>query len=268
VPTRDLPAGGALTLFNPLPSLPRALPVATLALRLGFEAVDARDGERPVDVLAEVRPVAWRGSARLRFPLRGRTWNYDGHDLLAHHRRFDVTFAPIAALGFHSNFMRYAADFVPVDAAGEAHAPGRDDNAAWRGFGADVLAVADGVVVASEGSRADDRRFDQDKLATEPMRLFGNYVVIDHGDGQFSVSGHLQQGSVLAPGTPVRAGMRIGRIGASGSAFFPHLHFELQDGPTLAAEGLPAYFDGLRDQAGAELPPGSAVDGGVVVEAR
>jgi hypothetical protein len=32
---------------------------------------------------------------------------------------------------------------------------------------------------------------------------------------------------------------------------FPHLHYQVQDGPTLQAEGLPSYFERIR---GADAP--------------
>lgn len=267
LPQRKLGPGETLTLFNPFASFAPDLDLARLDYRLAFDTGVA--DAAPLEAMLSVRPVAFAPGNRLRFPLRGRAWNYDGHDALAHHRRFDYSFAPIAALGFKSNFMRYAADFVPVAADGRAHPDGRDANADWSGFGSDVLAVADGVVVAAVDGAPDDRHFDQDKLRDTPMVLFGNHVVIDHGHGEFSVSGHLQQGSVrVRAGERVRAGAVIGRIGASGSAMFPHLHFEMQDGQTLAAEGLPMAFDGLRDQAGRPLPPGAVVDTGRIVEAR
>jgi murein DD-endopeptidase MepM/ murein hydrolase activator NlpD len=268
IPERDIAPGATLTLFNPVSSFPAQPAIARIEAQFRFGDAEDRKAA-PRWTRQQARIEHWRSPGRLRFPLRGRVWNYDGHDQFAHHRRFDYSFAPIAAYGFSSNFMRYADDFVPVDAQGRAHPEGRDTNADWVGFGAEVLAVADGVVVTADDAMADDRRFDESQLKARPMVLFGNHAVIDHGHGVHSVYAHLQQGSVgVRAGQRVRAGDVIGRIGASGSAFFPHLHFQLQDGPTLSAEGLPAYFDGLRDQAGARLPDAAVVETGRVVEAR
>ena len=164
--------------------------------------------------------------------------------------------------------MRYAYDFVPVDAQGESHRGDGADNAQWFGFGADVLASGEGVVVGREDARADDRQFDQSKLASDPMVLFGNYLVIDHGHGEVSVYGHLQQGSVRPKlGERVRAGEVVARVGASGSAMFPHLHYELQDAPNLQAEGLPSYFEGIRSWPADAKSPASrrSVDTGEIV---
>ena len=131
-----------------------------------------------------------------------------------------------------------------------------------------MLASADGVVVATQASRPDDRQFDQGQLATQPWVLFGNYVLVDYGHGRFGVYAHLQQGSVRpAVGARVQRGEAIARIGASGSAMFPHLHFQLQDGADLHAEGLPSYFERIRAWPSAAAAPASlrSVDTGEIV---
>ena len=102
------------------------------------------------------------------------------------------------------------------------------------------------------------------------MVLFGNYLVLDHGNGEFSLYGHLKQGSVRpAVGQRVRRGEPVAQIGASGSAMFPHLHYELQDGPDTRAEGLPSYFSGFRAWVGAASIKRklATVDTGEIVEA-
>jgi hypothetical protein len=244
VPDRQLPANGKLTVFNPFTSFARAQQLSKLHYELRFEGPEGAPGTRAT---IEVAPRVAAPAPGASLPLRGPVLNYDGHDFYAHHRRFDTSFAPIAQLGFRGNFMRYAYDFVPVDAQGESHRGDGADNAQWIGFGADVLASADGVVVATEGAQPDNRQFDQGKLATQPWVLFGNYVLLDYGQGRFGVYAHLQQGSVVPKaGARVHRGEVIARIGASGSAMFPHLHYQVQDGPTLQAEGLPSYFEEVR----------------------
>jgi hypothetical protein len=265
VPDRVLPAGGKLTVFNPFPSFAPGLALAKLHYELKFEGAE---GTPDASASIDVAPVAAVPSPGEALPLRGPVLNYDGHDFYAHHRRFDTSFAPIAALGFRGNFMRYAYDFVPVDAKGESHRGEGKDNAEWFGFGADVLASADGVVVSTENSRPDDRQFDQGKLATQPWVLFGNYVLVDYGHGRFGVYAHLHQGSVrVQAGARVHRGESIAQVGASGSAMFPHLHYQVQDGPSLQAEGLPSYFENIR-AAGAESSGGGvlrSVDTGEIV---
>ena len=60
----------------------------------------------------------------------------------------------------------------------------------------------------------------------------GNGLLIDHGVGLLSSYWHLSE-VVVAPGDVVRTGDFIGRIGATGLATGPHLHWE------MAAHGVP-----------------------------
>lgn len=58
---------------------------------------------------------------------------------------------------------------------------------------------------------------------------FGNYVMIDHGDGMVSIYGHMYPNSVtIKVGDQVKQGQKLGVIGNSGSSTGCHLHFEMQ----------------------------------------
>lgn len=59
------------------------------------------------------------------------------------------------------------------------------------------------------------------------FRGFGRIAILDHGDGYFSVSGHLDELSVAA-GDAVGAGQRIGTVGETGSLAGPRLYFEIR----------------------------------------
>jgi len=74
----------------------------------------------------------------------------------------------------------------------------------------------------------------------------GNGVVIDHGNGEFSLIAHLQPKTQhFKVGDKVKAGDVLGKCGNSGNTSEPHLHYHLQDGPDITtAEGLPAVFVG------------------------
>ena len=76
-----------------------------------------------------------------------------------------------------------------------------------------------------------------------------DYVVIDHGNGEYSWFGHLKQGSIrIKPEQIVKQGEVIAEIGASGDSLFPHLHYELRNGPGIEGiEGLHSYFSGFRN---------------------
>lgn len=52
---------------------------------------------------------------------------------------------------------------------------------------------------------------------------YGNYVIIDHGNGYRTLYGHLQKATVRQ-GQTVNAGQQIGVIGGTGNVEAPHLH--------------------------------------------
>ena len=58
---------------------------------------------------------------------------------------------------------------------------------------------------------------------------YGNYVVIDHGNGFITLYGHLTEPTV-AVGQLVDKGDKIGISGTTGYSLGPHLHFELRYG--------------------------------------
>jgi len=82
--------------------------------------------------------------------------------------------------------------------------------------GSDVLSVAGGVVVWA-GNR----------------KGYGRTIEIDHGNGYRTRYAH-NEALVVQPGDPVRAGQLIARLGSSGRASAPHVHFEvLQNGQSV-----------------------------------
>lgn len=52
---------------------------------------------------------------------------------------------------------------------------------------------------------------------------YGNYVIVDHGNGYRTLYGHLQKATVQQ-GQTVNAGQQIGVIGSTGNSSAPHLH--------------------------------------------
>jgi murein DD-endopeptidase len=135
---------------------------------------------------------------------------------------------------------RFAIDFIALPPAGalERNAAARSTTA--NGFGADVLAVADGTVVA-----AVDDTSDHLPQPVAPEIASGNHVIIDIGGGRFAVYEHLQRGSVTVKnGQRVPRGQVIAQLGSSGSTSIgPHLHFHIADANSvLGAEGLPFVF--------------------------
>jgi murein DD-endopeptidase len=135
---------------------------------------------------------------------------------------------------------RFAIDFIALPPNG---ALARDKAArppAGNGFGANVLAVADGTIGVAVDGVADH--------APQPVPAgiaAGNHVSIDLGGRRFVFYEHLQRGSVrVKAGQRVRRGDVLAKLGASGSTSMgAHLHFHVADAnATLAAEGMPFVF--------------------------
>jgi murein DD-endopeptidase MepM/ murein hydrolase activator NlpD len=78
--------------------------------------------------------------------------------------------------------------------------------------------------------------------------LGGNFIALDLGGGQFASYSHLQAGSLrVQQGDRVRRGQPLARIGMSGDARAPHLHFQVTTTSSVfAAEGLPYVIDEYR----------------------
>jgi hypothetical protein len=267
VPNRTLPPKSRTLVLNPLHAYPRDLELA----KLRFTATYERKGAASRTVTAEVSPVVYEPRAALQLPLAGRVLVWDGHDFLSHHRRWDYLFDPIRDFGFTSNVGRYSYDFVIVDEQGAMSKGDESDNASWFVFGKPIRAPAAGTVVAAVDDRPDDRTMDMAALKTNLMAVYGNYVVIDHGHGEFSLLGHVQHRSAkVKVGAQVTAGQEIAAVGASGSSLFPHLHYQLQTTADGHAEGLPSYFTSFARVRGArriDVARG-AVESGEILDVR
>jgi len=95
--------------------------------------------------------------------------------------------------------------------------------------GIPVVAAADGKVLRYRDG-VQDRLIanDAERKAIMPLAC-GNGVVISHADGFETQYCHLRQGSVLVHDEQiVRAGEKIGEIGASGLVQFPHVHLTVR----------------------------------------
>lgn len=262
----DIRPGGKTLLFNPFQDFGRDIELHSVRFDL---KLSSKDGSRIYAETVVVNPVVYRGKARLILPVKGRMIVYDGHDFYAHHRRWDYTIPGIQQLGFRTNFMRYSYDFVPVNADGDMSSGPEEKNESWFGFGMPVRAAADGVIAAVLDTQPDDRTFNPATIATDgPMKIWGNYLVIDHGHGEHSLYGHIRQGSSrVRAGQRVRRGDVIAAIGASGSSKFPHLHYELQTGVDTSSEGLPSSFerfDRIRGSRRIAVKSGRVVSGDII----
>lgn len=257
VPDRSIEPGARRLVFNPFEHAPPGSDVGAVHVHVILDGDD--DSSRTVDMEAPVRRAS---DAELLSPVAGAVLVWDGHDHLSHHRRWDYALPFLQGLGFDSNAMRYSYDFVPVGPDGQTHAGDGDRNEDWVGFGQAVRAPGPGVVVQVRDDRPDDRSFDPTELADDINLVFGNVVVIDHGDGTFSMLGHIRQGSAtVSPGDRVVAGQTVAAIGASGSSLFPHLHYQRVDAADMRGEGVPSRFRDLTLSDG-RVPAFGHVDSG------
>lgn len=265
-----VPPRGRLLVFNPFQRMDAALDVASLEFAFAIERQPDRKHVERLTVV--VRPQSYPQAVPFALPVAGRYLVWDGHDLPAHHRRWDYSAPDLVAQGYASNAARYAVDLIAIDEKGERARGDEQVNANWLGFGRPVFAVADGDVVAARDASEDNRRFDPAQAGGDRNAVFGNYVVLRHGDGSYSLYGHIQQSSLqVRVGARVRKGDMLARIGAAGDSLFPHLHYQRANGPDDFAEGLPAVFGGYRRVTGASAKPvarGALDSGQVIISGR
>lgn len=114
--------------------------------------------------------------------------------------------------------------------------------------GVAVLAAADGVVKFVHDGMQD---IDVTELpeGTVDGRACGNGVVIYHSKGFLTTYCHMRQNSItVKPEENVTAGQKIGLVGMSGMATFPHIHFRVKYAGKLVDPFLgPKQIDGCGD---------------------
>lgn len=149
------------------------------------------------------------------FPFRGKWFTFWGGNnvLLNYHYAY--------------NYKRYAYDFAIVKEGKTFHGNPRK-NTSYFAFGQEILAPAAGKVVRVENSIPDNEPVGKMNKA----KRAGNFVVIDHGSGEYSFLAHLQMNSVrVQVGDVVQQGDVIGLCGNSGNSTQAHLHFQVSTSP-------------------------------------
>ncbi|MFZ1789820.1 MAG: M23 family metallopeptidase [Saprospiraceae bacterium] len=142
---------------------------------------------------------------------------------------------------------RYAIDFMQIDSTGKYVIGDENVVANFLGYGANVLAVADGVVasVRSDFSESATLSEHPDYFAEDAT---GNYISLKIGNQQFAFYEHLQPKSIrVKPGQQVKKGEVIAALGFTGQSTGPHLHFHVADADSpLGAEGIPFVFESFH----------------------
>lgn len=81
-------------------------------------------------------------------------------------------------------------------------------------YGKNIVATRAGTVILSS-------------LESESGTGYGNYIIVDHGDGYTSLYGHCSE-LLVSQGQRVSRGQIIARVGSTGWSTGPHLHFEVR----------------------------------------
>lgn len=242
--------GGSLDAAQPLP----AGRSATAYLCLAFartQPVPTQLGHRLRlhSGIADGPAVPTRGTRVnvLASPVRGQHWLADNALALDRHHRPGL----FVAGGRAQISRRYAIDWKRRIDAAVLHGDPLDVRS-YHAYAQPVFAVADAVVVQARDGLPDNvPRTAAGFTPALPLSmdtLAGNTVVLDLGDGQYAHYAHLQPGSVaVKAGQRVSAGQRLARIGNSGDARWPHLHFQVSSGADIMnSEGLPFVIRQFR----------------------
>lgn len=256
IPKVEIEAQGSLYLFNPFYSFDSALNIKTLRYEFLFSSEKGQQYRSEVVVM----PVSYRTKTHLVLPLKGRMIVEAGHDFYSPHRRIDLTHPAARAFGLTANSARYAGDLTISDENGELHRGTGERLADWYGYGAALYSPGAGRIVTLADETPDNAFsgrtvvFSRSPTMDNASVIFGNYVVIDHGNGEYSLFAHLKQGSFKVKlGETVKQGQLIAEVGFSGNTDFVHTHYQLQNGANPAtAEGLPAYFHNFRQLLGSK----------------
>lgn len=164
-----------------------------------------------------------------------------------------ITNAGVTNGGHRNRSGQFALDGVGLDGGYGVYVSGSGRNSEdYAGWGRTVIASAAGTVVRARADRPDQ----PDPENSDPKFFApeypnggdpGNHLVIDHGNGEFSMLAHFQAKSLLVKaGDRVHQGQALGKLGSSGDTETPHLHYQLQSGPDHEwSDGLPCKFSNI-----------------------
>lgn len=207
---------------------------AVLHHRISFRVMNPGGEEAGIVEGAQVN-VRQDAPVVLSPPLRGGPWVavYDPSSIAGHRR---VLFAINGKARIPA---RFAIDWVKLGSDGLFSLGDASIMSNYYGYGAEVLAVADAIVVDVRDGLPEP---------TSAISLDiegGNYVVLDLGASRFAFYEHLKPGSIrVKTGDRVQIGSVLALLGGSGSVSSgPHLHFHVSDANSLlGAEGIPYVF--------------------------
>jgi murein DD-endopeptidase MepM/ murein hydrolase activator NlpD/Flp pilus assembly protein TadD len=238
---------------------------------LGWALLQIREPKRSGEAYAQAEALAYKTTLPqhqtvLSLPFRGKWMVVQGNHSAPTHRGLGACFAwdfqavrtvaPLATTPVVGAAPAVAvADSKPASPA-ELPPPGwgerRDrNNNDFYTFGQEVLAPADGKVVALHDGTPDNEPYHRD---ASPHT--GNYLVIEHAPGELSSLGHLQNGSITVKvGDTVKRGQVIARCGNSGNTSLPHLHYSFIGLYENNRISFPAQFSNYTREKDGERTP-------------
>ncbi|MCU1440666.1 MAG: metalloendopeptidase-like rane protein [Rhodoglobus sp.] len=139
---------------------------------------------------------------------------------------------------------RYAIDFVRIGEDGRYFTGNTHTIESDLSYGAELLAVADGTVIAVS-DELPDQPVGVNPVGYSLDELAGNKIVLKLGPGLFALYAHNEPGSPLVEvGDTVKKGDVLALLGNSGNSTAPHLHFHLMSAPQpLNSDGVPYVWD-------------------------
>ena len=92
-----------------------------------------------------------------------------------------------------------------------------------------IIAVKDGIVVYPTSTETNT--CPSSTSLSDCGGGYGNYVIIQHSDGNYSLYAHLHSNTItVKAGDSVEQGQVIAKMGSSGNSTGTHLHFEIREG--------------------------------------
>ncbi|MGQ3289724.1 M23 family metallopeptidase [Sphingopyxis sp.] len=236
--SRIIPIGRRAVVYIGAP-VPAAYLRGSISHSLTLSKIDTNEGDFTISGGTATPEAA--ALPRLSPPLRGGPWVavYDPGMERGHRRVFYATEGSATLPG------RFAIDYMKVDTKGKLSSRDANIPANHHGFGTEVLAVADGTVVAVRDDVPDPATV-SGRPRPGIADASGNFVMLDIGGGRIATYEHMKQGAPVAVGDRVKAGQVVGFLGFTGQASAPHLHFHLADRASiLGAEGQPYVVTSL-----------------------
>jgi len=190
--------------------------------------------------------IGQRRAVRIAPPLRGSGWvDFNGccATITAHRGAIE----PINGTPYVPE--RFAIDFAQLNAQDHLFTGPLDQLSSYAYFGDPVYAVANGTIARTHDGEPEQVPGQEPVPgSTTVQSAGGNYIVIRIAPGEYAFYAHLKPGSLLvSPGQHVHTGQVIARLGDTGNASAPHLHFHVMSSPSpLRSNGLPYTLTSFR----------------------